>query len=213
MDGCTEDDPVSQQERSITDWAGTGTVHVDDFDYTHEWGALASRDFVGKITRGPTKVSVTGRGRAQQVYLDGEPKLWTTASCDLVQIREESAAGRELELTWAPRNTGDADMVVRRIVPIGPAAHWLSLGLEGPLDRFGGEMRPARRGDTTGFRSGQPIRSVLPPGNADRRDVGISVPRGTANGRYDATVRIEGNFDAVVVPFEVIVVDASQLDR
>jgi hypothetical protein len=200
---------VDDPERSVTDWAGTGTVHVQGFDYTHEWGALASRGFAGTIVRGPGKVTVKGKGRAQQVYLDGEPKLWTTASCDLVQIREETAAGRELELTWAPRNTGEADMVMRRIVPIGPAARWLSLGLEGPLDRFGGEMRPARRGDATGFRSGLPIRSVLPPGNADRRDIGVSVPRGTPDGRYDATVRIEGNFDSVIVPFEVIVVSAS----
>ena len=144
------------------------------------------------------------------MYLDGEPQLRTTASCDLIQVREETVAGRRLELTWAPRNTGDFDMVMTRIVPIGPAASWLSLGLEGLLNEFGGETRPYRSGETTGFRSGQPIRSLLPPFDADRRDIGVVVPSGTPIGTYDASVRIEGNFDPVVVPFEVIVVPAEE---
>jgi hypothetical protein len=199
--------------RSITDWAGKGTVRVGGRSYSHQFGAFAARQLQATVTREPGVVKVSGRGRVEQVYLDGEPQLRTTATCDLVQIRERTSAGRELELTWAPRNLGDSDMVMTRIVPIGLAAGWLSLGLEGKLHEFGGEMRPYRRGDTAGFRSGLPISSVLPPGSADRRDIGIGVPEGIASGTYDASVRIEGNFDSVVVPFEVIVVPADELHR
>lgn len=204
---------VRDAQRSTTTWAGRGTVRAAGRTMTDEFGGLAARELVATLERGPDAVKVSGRGRVQQVYLDGVPQFRTTASCDLVQIREETTAGRRLELTWAPRNTGRFDMVMTRIVPVGPAADWLSFGLAGGPNEFGGEERPYRRGDTRGFRQGSPIRALLPPGDADRRDIGVEVPRGTPEGTYDASVRIEGNFDAVVVPFEVIVVSAGDLDR
>ena len=200
---------VRDSDRSMTSWAGTGAVRADGRRYTHEFGALAARGLQATFERAGGKVQVSGRGTVQQVYLDGEPQFRTTASCDLVQISEETAAGRRIELTWAPRNTGEFDMLMTRIVPIGPAAGWLSFGLEGAPNEFGGEVRPYRSGVTQGFHDGAPIRALLPPRDADRRDIGVSVPQGTANGTYDATVRIEGNFAPVVVPFEVIVVSAA----
>jgi hypothetical protein len=157
------------------------------------------------VERTDESVRLSGTAQAEQVYLDGTPQLITKASVDLVQVREETSAGAELELTWAPRNVGAFDMVMTRISGVGPASGWLSLGLEPAPYEFGGEKRPPMGGRTPGFRRGGAIRSVLPPGDADRRDIAVSVPSGTLPGSYVADVLIEGNFPSVSAQFEVIV--------
>jgi hypothetical protein len=197
---------VSDQARSWTSWAGSARVRVGKRTLSHEFGAFAGRNVTGTITRGSGRVRATARAIAQQVYLDGVPQFETRATCDLIQTRERTEAGRRIELTWAPRNLGDFDMLMTRLVPVGPQAGWLSFGLEPAPHIFGGESRRAIGGQTTGFIPGGAIRSVLAPADADRRDVGVVIPAGTAPGTYDATVRIEGNFKPVTVPFEITVV-------
>jgi hypothetical protein len=197
---------VNDPARSWTSWAGSARVRVGKRTFSHEFGAFAGKSLSGTITRASGRVRATARGVAQQVYLDGVPQFETKATCDLIQTREQTQAGRRIELTWAPRNLGDFDMLMTRLVPVGPQAGWLSFGLEPAPHMFGGETRRAIGGQTTGFLPGGAIRSVLAPADADRRDVGVVIPNGTAPGTYDASVRIEGNFEPVTVPFEITVV-------
>jgi hypothetical protein len=195
---------MKDEARTFTSWAGQGTVNVGGRDLSDEFGAIAARDLTAMVERTDESVRLSGTAQAEQVYLDGTPQLITKASVDLVQVREETSSGAELELTWAPRNVGAFDMVMMRISGVGPASSWLSLGLEPAPYEFGGEKRPPMGGRTPGFRRGGTIRSVLPPGDADRRDITVSVPSGTPPGSYVADVLIEGNFPSVSAQFEVI---------
>lgn len=196
---------LSDTTRSTTSWAGAGQVDVAGRSFEHEFTVITAKSLEGTIRRTDAGLRLSGRGTAQQVYLDGAPQLATKATCDLIEVKAQTSSGGSPSLTWAPRNLGEFDMLMTRIRPVGPAAKWLSLGLAPAPNMFGDEVRRAIGGVTDGFRNGSAIVSLLVPGHADRRDIGVRVPDGTPPGVYDATVIIEGNFPDVRVPFQITV--------
>jgi hypothetical protein len=190
-------------ERGRIDWAGSGSVRTSDTTRRVSFGALAGRRLDVTVRRAGGKLTLTGSASVEQLYHDGAPVFATRATVDLVRARVTAPAGRRAEVVWAPRNLGRFDMAMTRIRPMTPSARWLHLGLAPLPSTFGGEERPARGGNTEGFMSGGAIRSIIVPGEADRRDITVEVPAGTRPGTYEAVVLVEGNFDDVEVRFEI----------
>jgi hypothetical protein len=77
---------------------------------------------------------------------------------------------------------------------------------------FGGEQHAPIGGDTSGmgdqgrfFGGPDAIDSFIGVGDADRRDLSLSVPVGTPPGVYPIEIAIEGNFESVVFSMTVTV--------
>lgn len=194
-------------------WAGTGTITPPGRSGLRgTYLGVRADDLSVQLRRDPRSVQVGGTAReASQVYVDGSPRLRTTAVVDVLDdsLTVDRADGHDDRFTWAPRNTGGADMLITRVRPLNTAARWVQLRLSPVPPYFGGENRPPVGGNTTGLGKGtscflfctgaKAIRSELPIGDADRRDLTVTPPASVTAGRYTVLLRVEGNFAPVTV--------------
>jgi hypothetical protein len=168
------------------------------------------------LTRAADAVQLTGSGPAQQVFVDGQPVLHTTATIERLRTDITVHTGdtnQTTYVTWAPRDTGQFGMCILRVSPRSGHAEWVNLGLQHMPPMFGGEQHSPTGGDTSGlgdsgrlFGGPDAIDSFIGVGDADRRDLSLSVPKDTTPGVYTIEIAIEGNFDPVVFSMTITVV-------
>jgi hypothetical protein len=195
-------------------WAGSGEIDVVGQQLTGEHlGAMGF--FRVTLNRGPDTVELTAAGAAQQVFVDGQPALKTTAFIDRLRPDITVHAGdsnQSAYVTWAPRDIGPFGVCILRIAPRSGHAEWVNVGLQHMPPMFGGEPHDPVGGDTSGMGDGgrvfggaDAIDSFIGVRDTDRRDLSVSVPPDTAPGVYTIEFAIEGNFDPVVFSMTVTV--------
>ncbi|MEY2453637.1 MAG: hypothetical protein QOD92_3211 [Acidimicrobiaceae bacterium] len=210
------DPPASMTFENVNEfsWAGSGEIAVDDQHLSGEYlGAMGSLSV--SLTRAADAVQLTGSGGVQQVFVEGQPALSTTATIERLRADTTVRAGDSNEttyVTWAPRATGSFGVCILRIAPRSGHAEWVNVGLQHMPPMFGGEMHPPVGGDTSGlgddgrfFGGPDAIDSFIGVGDADRRDLSLSVPADTSPGVYVIEIAIEGNFEPVVFSMTVTV--------
>jgi hypothetical protein len=196
-------------------WAGSGEIAVADQHLTGEFvGAMGS--LTVQLERAPDAVQVIGSGGVQQAFVDGQPMLKTTATVERLRSEITVRAGdanSSAYATWAPRDTGSFGACIVRVAPRSGHAEWVNVGLQHLPPMFGGEQHAPVGGDTSGmgaqgrlFSGPDAIDSFIGVGDADRRDLSLSVPAGTPPGVYPIEIAVEGNFDPVVFSMSVTVV-------
>ena len=198
-------------------WAGSGDIAVDGQHLSGEFlGAMSQPgSLTVTLTRTPDVVQVVGSGAVQQVFVEGQPVLRTTAQVDRLRSDITVHAGDNNDstyVTWAPRNTGTFGACILRISPRSGHAEWVNLGLQHMPPMFGGEQHEQVGGDTSGlgdngrlFGGPDAIDSFISVGDADRRDLSVSVPAGTPAGVYPIEIALEGNFDPVIFSMTITV--------
>jgi hypothetical protein len=202
------DPPASMRVDNVNEfsWAGSGEIGVDDQHLSGAHvGAMGS--FALTLTRGSGAIELSGTGDAQQVFIDGQPALRTTAAIERLRTDITVHAGDANDstyVTWAPRDTGRFAVCILRIAPRSGHAEWVNVGLQHMPPMFGGLLHEPVGGDTSGlgdhgrfFGGPDAIDSFIGAGDADRRDLSVSVPIGTPPGVYPIEIAIEGNFEPV----------------
>ena len=201
-------------------WAGSGSVRPPGRPALRgRYLGVRSDELALRLGRSPGGVRIAGTADpATQLYVDGSPRLGTTASVRVFDelLKVDRTDGDDDRFTWAPRNTGAADMLITRVRPLNGPGRWVQLRLAPVPAAFGGEARPPVGGDTSGLGKGtscilfctgaKAIRSELPIGDADRRDLTVTPPADVQPGRYLVLLRVEGNFPPVTVRVPVQVV-------
>lgn len=195
--------------RSTLSWAGTGAIGP----WTGQFLGVKSASISGTLRL--ADLALVAKGTAQQVYVDGVPKLRAgPVQVDVVTPPGSIAAGHRGNFDWAPRNNSDIDMVMLRVHPGSPAGSWVNLALQRAPSMAGGEPGPAAGGDTEGLgkrgsgvlsTSAAGLNVVILPHTADQKRLSIDVPAKTKPGHYEIVLLVEGNFDPVrvVVPLDV----------
>lgn len=195
--------------RSTLSWAGAGAIGA----WSGQFLGVKASSISGTL-RVPD-LDLTAKGTAQQVYVDGVPKLKAApVQVDVVTPPGSIAAGHRGALDWAPRNNSDIDMVILRVRPDSRAAAWVNLALQPAPAMAGGEPGPQVGGDADGLgkkggglfsSSAAGLNVVIVPHTADQKRLTIDVPAGTKRGHYEIVLVVEGNFDPVrvVVPLDV----------
>lgn len=203
--------------RATLSWAGRGSIEAPGHvKLSGQWLGVKATSLAATLR--VADLVLQGEATVQQVYVDGSPRL-PAAEVGVELVTAPTAAipaGSRGKFTWAPRNSSDVDMAMTRISPANAQARWVNLALEPLPPMYGGEDKTPPGGDTSGLAKGGtafffgagsavPINSVILPHTADRRDITFDVPSGTAPGRYQLVLRVEGNFKpvTVTVPFEV----------
>lgn len=199
---------LKRSSRGSVSWDGAGTIDLVGSRKTVAYGGVVATVLDVAVSRSSSGIALTGTGRARQAYVDGVPQYSTKGTVDLINPTVTVPRGSRADLTWAPRNVGgDFDMCMTKISPQSPAARWVSLGLAPLPTMAGAATKRQRGGDASGFVEGGPIRSVIPPGDADRRDLRFDVPANATPGIYTVTIKIEGNFAPITVSFEIRVTE------
>jgi hypothetical protein len=211
------DPPSSMTFENVAEfsWAGSGEIGVADQHLTGEHLGLMGSLSV-QLTRSADAIQVAGSGATQQAFVNGQPALKTTATIDRLRADITAHAGDSNDatyVTWAPRDTGPFGMCILRIAARSGHAEWVNVGLQHLPQMFAGEIHEPIGGDTSGlgdngrfFGGADAIDSFIGVGDADRRDLSLSVPLDTAPGIYTVEIAIEGNFDPVLFSMTVTVV-------
>jgi hypothetical protein len=195
--------------RSTLSWAGAGAIGA----WSGQYLGVKASSISGTLRL--ADLELAAKGTAEQVYVDGVPKLKAApVQVDVVAPPGSIAAGHRGALDWAPRDNSDIDMVILRVRPGSHAASWVNLALQPAPSMAGGEPGPRVGGDTDGLgkkgsglfsSSAAELNVVILPHTADQKRLTIDVPAGTKRGHYDIVLVVEGNFDPVrlVVPLDV----------
>ncbi|MEY2459222.1 MAG: hypothetical protein QOG30_1052 [Acidimicrobiaceae bacterium] len=210
------DPPPSMEFRAAGEfsWTGSGDIGIADQHLSGQYlGAMGSLTVT--LTRTADAIQLAASGPTEQVFVDGQPALNTSATIERLRTDITAHAGDSNDstyVTWAPGDTGSFGMCILRVVPRSGHAEWVNVGLQHMPPMFGGEQHAPIGGDTSGmgdhgrfFGGPDAIDSFIGVGDADRRDLSLNVPVGTPPGVYPIEIAIEGNFESVVFSMTVTV--------
>lgn len=201
--------------RATLSWAGGGRVDTGDDVIEAGFLGLKAQRLVGELRTEGGTLRLSGQASLRQVYADGLPRLRTSATVIVKEVRG-ARAGERAWFRWAPENRGRHDMAITRIAPDSDSATWVNLALDQLPEMCGGEPCPRHGGDTTGLgkrgaggflgigsRSARPIDAVILPGTGDESEVSVDIPPGTPAGEHVVVLTLEGNFEPLRVEIRV----------